>query len=81
MAQVERENKPSVAAEKLQSLATSSLRQASEQGNVTDKGAVMVGQIAPLIKEQKPVAQILADTYQEGVRILRQVADLPELAE
>ncbi|AYM02775.1 NAD(P)H-dependent flavin oxidoreductase [Levilactobacillus yiduensis] len=80
MAQIEQSDKPSVAAEKLQAVATSSLREASEQGNVTDKGAVMAGQIAPLVNEQKTVAQILADTYQEGIRVLRQVASFPELA-
>ncbi|MFC6260611.1 NAD(P)H-dependent flavin oxidoreductase [Levilactobacillus fujinensis] len=78
MAAIERADKPSVAAEKLQTIAVSSLRQASEKGNVTDRGAVMAGQVVPLVKQVEPVAQILEETYRDGIRILRQTADLPE---
>lgn len=60
MEKIEAENTKATAAEKLRPVAESSLKRAMMEGDM-ERGAVMAGQIAPLIKEQKPCLSIIDD--------------------
>ena len=61
MEKIEAENIKAVAAEKLRTVAESSLKKAMAEGDL-ERGAVMAGQIAPLVKEEKSVQSIIDDT-------------------
>lgn len=60
------------AKEKLQDIATSSLKNAMMNGD-TENGAVMAGQIAPLIKEIKPAQQIIDETLEGCKKTIQQM--------
>lgn len=64
MVKIEAENTKAVAAEKLRPVAESSLKKAMMEGDM-EHGAVMAGQIAPLIKEQKPCLDIIDNILAE----------------
>ncbi|MFW6678631.1 nitronate monooxygenase [Lacrimispora sp. AGF001] len=61
MEKIEAENTKVAAAEILRPVAESSLKRAMAEGDM-EHGAVMAGQIAPLIKEEKAVIDIIDDT-------------------
>jgi enoyl-[acyl-carrier protein] reductase II len=63
-----------LAAPKVQALAGQSLKLAMTDGDVNDRGAVMVGQIAPLLNHERPAHTIIDDTLSECHTILRQAA-------
>lgn len=68
--EIECNNIKIVAAEKLKEVAASSLMRAMMQGDVCEKGAVMAGQIVPLVTEIRSVKSILNDVlrgYRETV--------------
>jgi enoyl-[acyl-carrier protein] reductase II len=68
---IEAENVKAVAGPKVQEISMASLRKAMAEGDM-EHGAVMAGQIAPLIKESKTVAQIIDDTIAQAKEILAQ---------
>lgn len=70
MLAIEAENPAVVAAEKLKDIAASSLKKAVVDGDIEEEGAVMSGQIAPLVKEIRPVTDIIDSTIAECKRIL-----------
>lgn len=59
---IEAENTSSAAAEMITAVAASSLKNAMLDGDVENEGAVMAGQIAPLITSIRPVAEIIDTT-------------------
>jgi enoyl-[acyl-carrier protein] reductase II len=61
MEKIEAENTKAAAAEMLRPVAESSLKKAMAEGDM-EHGAVMAGQIAPLITEEKAVLDIIDDT-------------------
>ncbi len=61
MIEIENNYSKKEAAAKLKEIAESSLKKAMLEGDVTEKGAVMAGQIVPLIKEIKSVKDIIND--------------------
>ena len=61
MIEIENSYSKSEAAAKLKEVAESSLKKAMLEGDVTEKGAVMAGQIVPLVKEVKRVDDIIED--------------------
>lgn len=61
MEKIEAENTKTAAAEKLRTVAESSLKKAMAEGDL-EHGAVMAGQIVPLVKEEKSVQDIIDDT-------------------
>jgi enoyl-[acyl-carrier protein] reductase II len=68
--EIEANNIKKVAAEKLLEIAASSLKKAMMEGDVYEKGAVMAGQIVPLITEIKSAEEIMDDVlrvYHETV--------------
>jgi enoyl-[acyl-carrier protein] reductase II len=65
MVKIEAENTKAVAAEKLRPVAESSLKRAMMEGDM-EHGAVMAGQIAPLVKEQKTCLSIIDDVMSEA---------------
>jgi enoyl-[acyl-carrier protein] reductase II len=70
MIAIENNNIKKEAAGKIKTIAASSLRKAMAEGDVEEKGAVMAGQIVPLITEIKSVKNILDDVlkgYHETV--------------
>ncbi len=58
------------AGEKVEALVGDSLRIAMKEGDVLEKGAVMAGQVAPLVKTIRPAAQIIDDTLAECKAVL-----------
>lgn len=72
MEKIEAENTKAVAAEKLRTVAESSLKKAMAEGNL-DRGAVMAGQIAPLVKEEKSVSDIIDDTLAGAKKRLMEI--------
>lgn len=69
---IEAENAKEKAAEILRPVAESSLKKAMVEGD-TENGAVMVGQIAPLVKSVRPVAEIIDSVLTECANILKQL--------
>ena len=57
------------AAELLRPVAESSLRKAMAEGDMVG-GAVMAGQVVPLVKEEKPAGQIIDDAIAQAKEIL-----------
>ena len=66
---IEANNVKTVAAEQLRPVAESSLKKAMMEGDM-DYGAVMAGQIAALIKEERPAGQIIDDALAQAKEIL-----------
>ncbi len=66
---IEAENVQSLAAEMLRPVAEHSLKKAMADGDI-ENGAVMAGQIAPLIKEIRPAAVILDSVLEECKTVL-----------
>lgn len=66
---IEAGNTKAAAAELLRPVAESSLKKAMMDGDM-EGGAVMAGQIAPLIKKEKPAADIINDALREAKDIL-----------
>ena len=62
---IEAENIRVKAAEILRPIAESSLKNAMMDGDM-ENGAVMAGQIVPLVKEIKPVAQIIDEVIEDA---------------
>lgn len=69
---IEANNVKVIAAELLRPVAESSLKKAMMEGDM-DNGAVMAGQIAALIKEEKPAAAIIDDALAQAKEILSKV--------
>lgn len=67
---IERENKRSTAAPLVAKAAASSLRIASVEGEINEKGAVMAGQVVPLVKSIRPVKDILESVYNDGNQVI-----------
>lgn len=70
---IEAENVRAVSGPKVQEISMSSLKKAMAEGDM-ENGAVMAGQIAPLIKESKTVAQIIDDTLTEAKEVLTKIS-------
>ncbi|MFK4302862.1 MULTISPECIES: nitronate monooxygenase [unclassified Paenibacillus] len=64
MTQIENNYSKKEAAEKLKEVSESSLKRAMIEGDVKEKGAIMVGQIVPLITEIKSVKDIINDVLE-----------------
>lgn len=73
MQEIEANNLASVSAEQVRALAKNSLRKAMLEGEVEYDGAVMAGQIAPLVKQIRPASEIIDSTILECKAILRQI--------
>lgn len=73
MIDIENNNTKEKAAELLRPVAESSLRKAMAEGDMVN-GAVMAGQIVPLVKEEKPAAQIIDDAIAGAKEILSHMA-------
>ncbi len=58
------------AAEKLKTVAESSLKKAMIEGDVENEGAVMAGQIVALVDEIRPVKDIISSIIKEGQKLL-----------
>ncbi|CAK1236369.1 DUF561 domain-containing protein [Fructobacillus fructosus] len=67
--EIEEAQKPAPDYETVEKLESGTLRAAVQQGD-KDGGAFMAGQISGMIKEEKPVADILADTWAQATDIL-----------
>lgn len=65
MVKIEEENTRKTAAEKLRPVAESSLKRAMLEGDL-ERGAVMAGQIVPLIKEMRSCADIIDGIIEEA---------------
>ena len=74
MIDIENNNTKEKAAELLRPVAESSLRKAMAEGDMVN-GAVMAGQIVPLVKEEKPAAQIIDDAIAGAKEILSHMAE------
>ena len=74
MIAIEDNNTKEKAAELLRPVAESSLRKAMAEGDMVD-GAVMAGQIVPLVKEEKPALQIIDDAIAGAKEILSHMAE------
>ncbi len=72
MEKIEAENTKAVAAEKLRPVAESSLKRAMAEGDM-EYGAVMAGQIVPLITEIKAVKDIIEDTLADAKKRLTEI--------
>ncbi|MFK4435526.1 nitronate monooxygenase [Paenibacillus sp. RC21] len=64
MTQIENNYSKKEAAEKLKEVSENSLKRAMIEGDVKEKGAIMVGQIVPLITEIKSVKDIINDVLE-----------------
>jgi len=69
---IEAENTKAAAAELLRPVAESSLRKAMMEGDMED-GAVMAGQITALVKEERPVAEIIDSALVQAKEILKNI--------
>ncbi|WP_394527429.1 nitronate monooxygenase [Lacrimispora sp. JR3] len=74
MTEIENNYSKKEAAVKLKEVAESSLKKAMLEGDVTEKGAVMAGQIVPLIKEVKRVQDIIDDVLKEYQSTVEKIA-------
>lgn len=72
--QIEAENVQAKAAELLRPVAESSLKMAMMEGDM-ENGAVMAGQIAPLIKSIRPAQAIIDETLAQCRDVLAKMAD------
>lgn len=63
--EIEANNTASVAADQIKQVTESSLKRAMMEGDTTTNGAVMAGQIAPLVKEIQPVSVIIDSTLEK----------------
>ena len=72
MIAIEADHTKEAAAELLRPVAESSLKKAMMDGDLTD-GAVMAGQIVPLIKEVRPAAEIIDTAIAQAKEILTQM--------
>lgn len=72
MEKIEAENIKTVAAKKLRPVAEASLKNAMMKGDL-ENGAVMAGQIVPLIKEQKTCARIIDDILAETKNRIKEI--------
>lgn len=73
LVQIEANNTREKAAELLRPVAESSLKKAMMEGDMVN-GAVMAGQIVPLVKEVKPVAEIIDTVLAQAAECLRKAA-------
>lgn len=73
LTKIEAENVRTVAAPIVQEVSMASLKKAMADGDM-ENGAVMVGQIAALIKEEKTVAQIIDDTLDDAKERLSEIS-------
>ena len=71
---IEAENPAKVAAAKIRDMVEGSLKKAMMGGDIDFEGAVMVGQIAPLIKDIRPVVEIIDSTITQAKAILAKSA-------
>jgi enoyl-[acyl-carrier protein] reductase II len=62
--------------EEFEALAVGGLRRAVYEGNL-DTGSLMAGQIAGLIKDIKPVRQIIEDMVRQAAHLLSQGVNFP----
>lgn len=69
---IEAENVKADAAEILRPVAESSLKKAMAEGDM-ENGAVMVGQIAPLVKSVRPAAEIIDSVLAECTEVLKKM--------
>lgn len=76
--QIEQQYSPQEAAPKVAKLASGSLRIASQEGEIDQRGAIMPGQAVTLVTAIKPVAEILKTTYQSGRQLLKNAAQIAE---
>lgn len=74
MIDIEDNNTKEKAAELLRPVAESSLRKAMAEGDMVG-GAVMAGQIVPLVTEEKPALQIIDDAIAGAKEILSHMAE------
>lgn len=74
MEQIEAEHTKAEAAELLRPVAESSLKRAMLEGDM-DRGAVMAGQIAPLVTEVRPVAQIIDEVIAGAKAVIAGMSD------
>lgn len=74
MLKVEQEHKPAEAGKIIADISTSSLKAASIDGDVNENGAVMAGQVVPLVKEIKSCHDILEDVYTQGNKIIENLS-------
>lgn len=72
MDEIEANNTRAVAAEKLKSIAESSLKRAMMEDDM-ERGAVMAGQIAPLITKEESVAEIIDRVIAECKKCLQKI--------
>lgn len=70
--ETETQNAPVEVTEKIKALAESSLKKAMQDGDM-ENGAVMAGQIVPLVKEVKPTLDIIDTTILECKERLQQI--------
>ncbi|MBE6010447.1 MAG: hypothetical protein E7236_07300 [Lachnospiraceae bacterium] len=70
---IEAENVRAVSGPKVQEISMSSLRKAMAEGDM-ENGAVMAGQIAALITEQKTVAEIIDGVIAEAKEVLAKIS-------
>lgn len=70
---IEAENVKAVAGPKVQEISMSSLKKAMAEGDM-ENGAVMAGQIAPLVRKEKTVAQIIDDTLADAKAVLAKMS-------
>lgn len=73
---IERELPQAAAAEKIEQLASGSLKIASETGDVEQKGAVMPGQVVSLVTKERAVKEIVDSVYQSGCALLNDAAQI-----
>ena len=69
--QIEKFYSKSEAGPMVEALVGNSLRIAMKDGDTQEKGAVMAGQIVPLVKEIKPASVIVSDTIAECKEVLQ----------
>ena len=71
---IEAQNTRTAAADLLRPVAESSLKKAMAEGDM-ENGAVMIGQIVPLVKEIRPVAETIDTVLSEAKARLKQITD------
>ncbi len=71
--QIEAENVRAVSGPKVMEISMSSLRKAMAEGDM-ENGAVMAGQIVPLIKESKTVQEIIDGVLAEAREVLKRIS-------
>lgn len=68
--EIECENVREDAAKIIQDVSTGSLRAAMLEGDVDERGAVMAGQIAPLVKSVRPAKEIIDSIIEESKKVI-----------